>query len=140
VTKGYSRPVPDVLRRRSGHVQRLIPQIPKLTVRVRFQSSVPTDIAKDSSTYTIIFLRQDKTLRDHPAARRLPLRRRWSARLVWVTMRPRRPTGAGRLEDVLLFWGAKEASFDAMCSIDVQLLCGSGLVRTKTYLSERLRL
>jgi hypothetical protein len=30
---------------------------------------------------------------------------------------------------------AKAASFDAACSIDIQLLCGSGLNETKTYLT-----
>jgi hypothetical protein len=38
-------------------------------------------------------------------------------------------------EDVLLIWRAKTASMDADCSIDIQLLCGSGLARTKAYLS-----
>ncbi|MFM9596387.1 hypothetical protein ACKI1J_16905 [Streptomyces scabiei] len=42
---------------------------------------------------------------------------------------------AGLLEDVLLIWKAKSASMDAACSIDIQLLCGSGLATTKTYLS-----
>ncbi|MPY51300.1 hypothetical protein [Streptomyces acidicola] len=42
---------------------------------------------------------------------------------------------AGSLNDVLLIWQAKSASLDADCSIDVQLLCGSGLARTKAYLS-----
>ncbi|MEU7379044.1 MULTISPECIES: hypothetical protein [unclassified Streptomyces] len=41
---------------------------------------------------------------------------------------------AGSLDDVLLIWQAKSASMDADCSIDVQLLCGSGLARTKAYL------
>ncbi|MFF4545599.1 hypothetical protein [Streptomyces sp. NPDC001435] len=41
----------------------------------------------------------------------------------------------GSLDDVLLIWQAKSASMDADCSIDVQLLCGSGLARTKAYLS-----
>lgn len=43
---------------------------------------------------------------------------------------------SGSPSDVLLIWRAKDASFDAMCSIDVQLLCGSGLPQTKAYLSE----
>jgi hypothetical protein len=38
-------------------------------------------------------------------------------------------------EDVLLIWKAKSASMDTDCSIDIQLLCGSGLSRTKAYLS-----
>ena len=41
------------------------------------------------------------------------------------------------LEDVLLIWQAKSAGMDADCSIDIQLLCGSGLARTKAYLSSR---
>lgn len=41
----------------------------------------------------------------------------------------------GELDDVLLIWDAKTASFDADCSIDVQLLCGRGLAETKAYLS-----
>ena len=46
---------------------------------------------------------------------------------------------AGSLDDVLLIWKAKSASMDADCSIDIQLLCGSGLTRTKAYLlSQRL--
>jgi hypothetical protein len=44
---------------------------------------------------------------------------------------------SGLLSDVGLIWSAKAASFDSMCSIDVQLLCGSGLRRTKTYLSQQ---
>jgi hypothetical protein len=43
---------------------------------------------------------------------------------------------SGSPSDVLLIWRAKGSSFDAMCSIDVQLLCGSGLRETKAYLSE----
>ncbi len=42
---------------------------------------------------------------------------------------------AGSLADVLLIWEAKEASFDASCSIDVQLLCGAGLQETIAYLA-----
>ncbi|MEV5086072.1 hypothetical protein AB0K74_47930 [Streptomyces sp. NPDC056159] len=46
---------------------------------------------------------------------------------------------AGSLDDVLLIWKAKSASMDADCSIDIQLLCGSGMARTKAYLlSQRL--
>jgi hypothetical protein len=41
---------------------------------------------------------------------------------------------AGQLDDVLLIWQAKESSFDAHCSIDVQLLCGAGLAATKAHL------
>lgn len=43
----------------------------------------------------------------------------------------------GTLDDVLRIWGAKTASFDADCSIDIRLLCGRGLVETKAYLSSR---
>ncbi|MCX5067507.1 hypothetical protein OOJ91_16820 [Micromonospora lupini] len=41
---------------------------------------------------------------------------------------------AGQLSDVLVIWRAKESSFDAHCSIDVQLLCGAGLAATKAHL------
>ena len=41
---------------------------------------------------------------------------------------------AGSLADVLLIWQAKESSWDAHCSIDVQLLCGAGLEETMAYL------
>lgn len=41
----------------------------------------------------------------------------------------------GILDDVLLIWQAKESSWDAHCSIDVQLLCGAGLEETKAYLA-----
>ena len=44
---------------------------------------------------------------------------------------------SGELADVLLIWRAKQASFDAANSIDIQLLCGSGLDKTKAYLSEQ---
>lgn len=42
---------------------------------------------------------------------------------------------AGNPRDVLMIWRAKESSFDAHCSIDVQLLCGAGLEETKAYLA-----
>jgi hypothetical protein len=42
---------------------------------------------------------------------------------------------AGVLSDALAIWNAKCASFDAGCSIDVQLLCGGGLEPTKAYLA-----
>jgi len=42
---------------------------------------------------------------------------------------------AGLVEDVLPIWRAKQASFDASCSIDVQFLCGAGLAETKQYLA-----
>jgi hypothetical protein len=41
---------------------------------------------------------------------------------------------AGVLADVLAIWQAKESSWDAHCSVDVQLLCGAGMHETKTYL------
>ncbi|TYB95007.1 hypothetical protein FXF53_26015 [Micromonospora sp. WP24] len=40
----------------------------------------------------------------------------------------------GQLEDVLSIWRAKESSWDAHCSIDVQLLCGAGLDPTREHL------
>jgi hypothetical protein len=36
---------------------------------------------------------------------------------------------------VLTIWDAEESSWDAHCSIDVQLLCGAGLQETKAYLA-----
>ena len=42
---------------------------------------------------------------------------------------------AGSLADALLIWAARESSFDAHCSIDVQLLCGAGLQATIAYLA-----
>jgi hypothetical protein len=42
---------------------------------------------------------------------------------------------AGEVGDALAIWRAKSASFDAACSIDVQLLCGAGLAETKAFLS-----
>lgn len=41
---------------------------------------------------------------------------------------------SGDSTDILRIWAAKRASFDAMCSLDVQLLCGQGLEETKTFL------
>jgi hypothetical protein len=43
----------------------------------------------------------------------------------------------GDLDDVLLIWSAKTASWDADCSIDVQLLCGAGLDATIVHLAQR---
>jgi hypothetical protein len=40
----------------------------------------------------------------------------------------------GVAEDTLLIWDAKQSSFDAGCGLDVQFLCGAGLVVTKEYL------
>lgn len=42
----------------------------------------------------------------------------------------------GNVEDTLAIWHAKRASFDAGCSIDVQLLCGAGFDTTCRYLRE----
>ena len=41
---------------------------------------------------------------------------------------------AGQVEDSIAIWRAKTASFDAHCSIDVQLLCGAGFHDTRRYL------
>jgi len=41
----------------------------------------------------------------------------------------------GIAEDALLIWDAKQSSFDAGCGLDVQFLCGAGLVTTKEYLA-----
>lgn len=41
---------------------------------------------------------------------------------------------AARVEDSLRVWRAKRASFDAGCSIDVQLLCGAGFEATVDWL------
>lgn len=40
----------------------------------------------------------------------------------------------GHQEDTLLIWSAKQASMDAAISIDVQLLCATGLEATRTFL------
>ncbi|SNY58124.1 hypothetical protein [Paractinoplanes atraurantiacus] len=42
---------------------------------------------------------------------------------------------AGRLDDVLTVWLAKESSWDAHCALEVQLLCGAGLDATKAHLA-----
>lgn len=42
---------------------------------------------------------------------------------------------AGQPDDILRIWQAKESGFDAHCSIDVQLLCGTGLEATKAHLT-----
>ncbi|MFD7702813.1 hypothetical protein [Streptomyces caelestis] len=42
---------------------------------------------------------------------------------------------SGDVDDVLLVWSAKQASFDAACSIDIELLLGRGLDATKAHLS-----
>ncbi len=41
----------------------------------------------------------------------------------------------GRLEDVLLIWEAKTSGFDPGSYLDIKLLCGARLERTKTYLA-----
>ena len=41
---------------------------------------------------------------------------------------------AGIPDDVRTIWEAKASSWDAHCSIDVQVLCGAGLEQTKAYL------
>ena len=38
---------------------------------------------------------------------------------------------AGGLRDVAMIWHAKTSSWDAHCSIDVQLLCAAGLGERK---------
>jgi hypothetical protein len=42
---------------------------------------------------------------------------------------------AGLVTDVLRIRQAKESSWDAHCSIDIQLLCGGGLQETIAYLT-----
>ncbi|MGW0117875.1 hypothetical protein [Streptomyces sp. NPDC003327] len=42
---------------------------------------------------------------------------------------------SGELDDVLLIWSAKQASFDAACSIDIEFPLGHGLDVTKAHLS-----
>lgn len=42
---------------------------------------------------------------------------------------------AGLISDVVTIWRAKSSSWDAFCSIDVQMLCGGGLAETKAYLA-----
>ncbi len=41
----------------------------------------------------------------------------------------------GTVEDSILIWEAKESSFDANCGLDVQFLCGAGLLATKEFLA-----
>ncbi|MCA9577674.1 MAG: hypothetical protein R3B40_14410 [Polyangiales bacterium] len=41
----------------------------------------------------------------------------------------------GDVTDALAVWRAKQSSFDAGCSIDVQLMCGAGLATTKQHLA-----
>ncbi|MFG2755745.1 hypothetical protein [Streptomyces wuyuanensis] len=42
---------------------------------------------------------------------------------------------SGDIDDVLLIWSAKQASFDAACSIDSEFLLGHGLDATKAHLA-----
>jgi hypothetical protein len=42
---------------------------------------------------------------------------------------------AAATEDVLLIWSAKVASMDSDGAIDIQLLCGAGLEKTKKFLA-----
>lgn len=44
----------------------------------------------------------------------------------------------GAADDALLIWEAKQSSFDAGCGLDVQFLCGAGLVETKAHLASSL--
>ncbi|MGA5817654.1 hypothetical protein ACPC54_07315 [Kitasatospora sp. NPDC094028] len=41
----------------------------------------------------------------------------------------------GGPDDALLVWGAKEASFDAACAIEFELLLGRGLAAAKAHLA-----
>jgi hypothetical protein len=41
---------------------------------------------------------------------------------------------AGSPDDTLTIWLARESSWDAHCSIDIQLLCGVGLEQAKHHL------
>jgi hypothetical protein len=43
----------------------------------------------------------------------------------------------GFLEDVLLIWETKSSGFDLRCYLDVELLCGAGLEKTKQFLSSQ---
>lgn len=43
----------------------------------------------------------------------------------------------GEQADVLRIWEAKRASFDAGCSIDVELLCLTGVEATRAWLAEQ---
>lgn len=40
----------------------------------------------------------------------------------------------GNVEDSMLIWQAKSDSFDLMCGLDVQFLCGAGVDDTREYL------
>ena len=45
----------------------------------------------------------------------------------------------GRPEDVELIWRAKQSSFDAACSIDLELLCGAGVEPARRQLAHDSR-
>jgi hypothetical protein len=47
---------------------------------------------------------------------------------------------AGLLDDVLLIWYAKMASFDTACGLDVQFLCGADLPKTKAFLTTQAQM
>ncbi|MFF7679030.1 hypothetical protein [Actinacidiphila glaucinigra] len=42
---------------------------------------------------------------------------------------------SGPIDDALLVWSAKQASFDAACSIDAELMLGHGLDAVKAHLA-----
>jgi hypothetical protein len=42
----------------------------------------------------------------------------------------------GVVDDAPLIWVAKSCNFDTMCGLDVQFLCGAGLLPTKVFLAE----
>jgi len=42
----------------------------------------------------------------------------------------------GDVEDSINIWEAKVASFDLMCGMDIQFICGAGIQATKKYLAE----
>jgi hypothetical protein len=42
----------------------------------------------------------------------------------------------GEVEDSLLIWNAKQSSFDACFTVDIQTICGAGLAKTKEYLAQ----
>ena len=41
----------------------------------------------------------------------------------------------GVVDDALLIWEAKQSSFDAGCSLDIQFVCGAGLKATTDFLA-----
>jgi hypothetical protein len=45
----------------------------------------------------------------------------------------------GMVEDSLLIWDAKNCNFDTMCGLDIQFLCGAGLIATKTFLATTVK-